>query len=167
MEKNTSQLPKVTTARLIAYLTGELQGQEKQALESRLATDSDAMAELESLQTTWDRLEPPAPPLNPPESLAFEIMTAVRRENAESELSWLGAPTWAKAGSLISLMLGIAIGGWSASPSSWPDPPPRVVQGVTEDAVEASWEPTLVDAYWQVLEDTGGRLGDAPEGELP
>ncbi|MEO1367800.1 MAG: hypothetical protein AAFX50_11540 [Acidobacteriota bacterium] len=159
---------------------GELDAGEAAELEALEAADPASRDRVERLRATWEELQPP-PDLEAP-TLAPRIMAAVRAD----ESSVVG-PLWGGGGrgtlaprlaAVAVLLVGTALGVWLSpplDPAASVDPTalsatlPAIGsaaegQGEFESLVPEA-APSLAEAYWRALEETGGELSALDPGE--
>jgi anti-sigma-K factor RskA len=113
-------------AELVAYLDGELDDATTQAIETKIATDPDARAEIDALKQAWGMLDylPKASPSPSFTNRTMERLTIEKVGGAtktqplgRSRSPWLLTASWAAA-----LLLAVG-GGYLATTHLWPTPP--------------------------------------------
>jgi anti-sigma factor RsiW len=119
-------------AELVAYLDGELDEAETQAIEAKIATDPDARAELDALQQTWGMLDylPKATPSpnftnKTLERLTLEDVSAQQVKPTRSP--WPVAIGWAAA---VVAAVGL---GYGTMAFMWPTPIPNADRELVEN----------------------------------
>jgi anti-sigma factor RsiW len=112
-------------AELVAYLDGELDDAATQAVETKIATNPDARAELDALKQTWGMLDylPKASPSPNFTNRTMERLTLEKVGAAKKTMpmpgrgsAWLRRVGWAAA------VLGALVGGYVAALNFWPAP---------------------------------------------
>jgi anti-sigma factor RsiW len=92
----SSNLSEQERCDLVAYLDGELDDETSRALETKLATDADARAEMEQLRRCWDLLDfLPVP--TPSENFTHRTLERLKpgKTLVQSKLASTNLPRWA------------------------------------------------------------------------
>lgn len=98
---------------LLRLVTGRVDGADARRLRRRVAEDPALTRELARLERAWAALDDAPAPAVPP-GFAGRVMARVREEarndRRSPRLSWLAAPTWARAAGVVALVAGLAAG---------------------------------------------------------
>lgn len=101
------------TRQLVRLVSGRLDGDAARRLRLRAAEDPALALELARLERAWAALDDAPAPAVPP-GFAGRVMARVREEARNDQrsprLSWLAAPTWARAAGAVALVAGLAAG---------------------------------------------------------
>lgn len=112
-------------AELVAYLDGELDEAETQAIEAKIATDPDARAELETLKQTWGMLDF-LPKTSPSPNFTNRTMERLTLERVAAPTGGKtipvpgGSSPWPSRLAWVALILIALGGGYLASTRFWP-----------------------------------------------
>lgn len=143
---------------LMRLVHGELSPEEARRLEQRLDREPELRARYERLRASWEALELPPPP---PAPAGFrDRVVAAARHSRGREVSWAGAPLWARAGAAAALAAGLLLGVGVGRLGS--DGRARIAAASELEAALsgelAAGPPSLAEAYWQELEASGETL---------
>lgn len=121
-------------ANLVAYLDGELNAAETQAIATKLTSSPPARRELESLRRTWELLDalprPPAPADFTARTLAGLDVLA-KADNALLDRLDKGGRVLLKTGLLLTAAAVAFAAGYAATRWAWPDPTARLVRDLS------------------------------------
>lgn len=164
-------------------LLGELQPEELQELEALEAKDAAARERAARFESAWSELSPP--PDGAPPELTLTVLAAVRAEREGglgSVLSTSFGSRLSAAATAATAALGVALGLWLSPVLDPAVAPGQTAAGLLAEADVAENDgdgleplfsdlaamPSMADAYWRALEETGGRLSGLDDGvEVP
>ena len=124
-----------------------LGGDERAALEDRLAGDPDARRSFVAFEAVWSDLDLPEPAAAPAGFAARVLARA--RERGDRELRWQAAPGWVKAAATVALLGGLALGAAAGRDGA--------------DLPDLAGDLTLAEEYWIALEEMAP--GGHPSGD--
>jgi anti-sigma factor RsiW len=118
-------------ANLVAYLDGELDEREEQAMATKLTQSVSGRREMESLQKTWEMLDL-LPRPTAPDDFASRTLTEVEKLDLKGARFASAAGSVARrvamvAASAAALLLSVATG-YAATRWLWPDPTARLTR---------------------------------------
>lgn len=155
---------KAENRRLIRYLQGTSQDEERRLFEEEMERDARLAERYRDVSVLWQQLEgPPSKPLA--NEASQKIVSAARdiasrRAETMRSLSWSQAPPWARLGAAAALVLGLTLG----SVASARDQLPMIVEeSPVEDLIFVT--PSLADSYWDLLDDPTWLDSEHPDSE--
>ena len=162
---------------LLRAVTHQLEPAEQDRLDRRLESDAELRRRFAELRETWSGLDSPTPAI-PGGSVEREVMARLRSETGRASYGrrWTG-PGWVSLRAAATMALGLAAGlllgpapgdGIHDHPNAdlaHQSPSATALDPGVEDEASPWFDgPSLAEAYWRVLEESGGRLAD---GEAP
>lgn len=174
---------------LIRRLLGELSVDDAADLRRLESTDPSLAERARRLEAVWSGLVAP-PDLEPPPTLASDIVAAARRSHPGAFGGWVGVTRWARLSAAATILVGILIGmflgpgvdlgrlaqlkeggttgshGVGEIQSDGVDGDNVVDEDGLGNALLPEAAPSFSDAYWLALGETGGRLGRLDAGDM-
>ena len=135
--------------KMLRRLSGAADEADLQALARQLSEDPELEARFKALEAAWLALDHLEPSTNEPLGPEFTArVMAVARRQAEGDLAWSLAPTWARATAALALFAGLALGNQAAQLQ---DPTPPTLEWLQEDLTDVSLfapPPSLAESWW-------------------